>query len=370
MYTFGADLLRPPAAEPARRLAHLLDRPVTYPSPQPEPTAGVASPSRGHLLTERRLAAAAAIDALSVPQMLGLMNTQDLEAPRAVRDALPGIAAVVEAAVEGMRRGGRLVYLGAGTSGRLGVLDASEAPPTFQAPPAGEPGSVVGIIAGGDVSLRKSSEGAEDDPHGPVDALDALTLGDADTVIGIAAGGTTPWVWGGLGHAKARGARVAMMCCVRIKSLQSRDRAKVVPPNQPLHTPATPTLPVQLDHVIELLVGPEIVTGSTRLKAGTATKLALNMISTAAMVQLGKTWGNLMVDLRASNAKLRDRALRILTEQLQVDRAVARDLLDEADGQVKVALVMHRLGLDAAEAQLRIDEHGGRLRPLLGAPRS
>ena len=321
---------------------------------------------RGQLETEKRLASAAAIDALSVEQTLQLMNTQDVEVPRAVRVALPALARLIEQIVEGMRQGGRLIYVGAGTSGRLGVLDASECPPTFFS----DPDDVVGIIAGGDGALRRSSEGQEDNREGAHPALDALQLTGADTVVGIAAGGTTPFVWGAIEYARARGVATGFITCVRLSTLRKPlRRAPLVPGNAPVDMPEPSEKRYVTEHTVELIVGPEVLTGSTRLKAGTATKLALNMISTATMVQLGKTWGNLMVDLRATNAKLRDRALRILMHQLELEREDAQEWLDAAEGRVKTALVMYHKDLDPEEAEALIDQHGGKLRPILGAPR-
>ena len=304
---------------------------------------------RGHLTTEQRLSASAEIDAMSVEQALELMNTQDTAVPVAVRHAIAGIAKLTQAVVGKLKEGGRLIYIGAGTSGRLGVLDASECPPTFFC----DPGQVVGIIAGGDAALRKSAEGKEDEPEQGASDLKAHRVSNDDVVVGIAAGGTTPYVWGALQQAKDVGAVTALICCVPLESLQGRDGR----------------LPVEIDYGIELLVGPEVITGSTRLKAGTATKLTLNMITTTTMVQLGKAWGNLMVDLRASNAKLRDRAVRILTTQCEVDRDEAATLLEQAEGRVKVALVMGRLGVQAEEAMRKLEETDGRLRPLIGSPR-
>ncbi|MFA9476852.1 N-acetylmuramic acid 6-phosphate etherase [Phycisphaerales bacterium AB-hyl4] len=322
-------------------------------------------PDRGHLLTEQRNTSTAAIDALSVEQALRAINTQDMNVPRIVRDAIPAITKLVETVVERMRRGGRLVYIGAGTSGRLGVLDASECPPTFHT----DPDQVVGLIAGGDNALRQSSEGKEDEHDGAHAELRRIRLNENDTLVGIAAGGTTPYVWGALAYAREQGSATALMTCVLAKTLMTRERAPVVKANQPIAPPAPPRLPVAIDHIIELPVGPEAITGSTRMKAGTATKLALNMISTATMIQLGKTWGNLMVDLRATNAKLRDRALRILMHQANLAHSQAEDLLDTAQGSVKLALVMARLDLSAHDAQRRLDESNGQLRPLIGPPR-
>jgi N-acetylmuramic acid 6-phosphate etherase len=322
---------------------------------------------RGQLETEKRLASAAAIDALSVSQTLQLINTQDIEVPRAVRAALPALTQLIERIVAGMREGGRLIYVGAGTSGRLGVLDASECPPTFFT----DPGQVVGIIAGGDKALRKSAEGKEDDPTGSHLSLTNLKLTEHDTVVGIAAGGTTPFVWGAIDFARQRGAATGFITCVRLSALRKpKARAQLVPGNAAVDLPPPPEEQrYEVDHPIELIVGPEVVTGSTRLKAGTATKLALNMISTTTLVQLGKTWGNLMVDLRATNDKLRDRATRTLRQQLDLGPDEAQQLLDAAAGRVKTALVMHRKQLDREAAESLIADHGGKLRAILGPPR-
>lgn len=322
-------------------------------------------PNRGHLTTEQRSPASAALDAQSTEAALRMMNAQDMEVAVAVKNAIPAISRTVDDIVKGMRNGGRLIYIGAGTSGRLGVLDASEIPPTFQA----DPGQVIGIIAGGDGSLRKSSEGMEDDFNGAVAELEKLNLGPKDTLIGIAAGGTTPYVWGGIHYAKTHGATTAIICCVPIKSLLKRTKAPVVPGNGTVNTPPPPSLPAEIDHQIELIVGPEVVTGSTRLKAGTATKLALNMITTITMVQLGKVWGNLMVDLRASNEKLKDRAIRIICSQTDLDRPRAAELLARADGMVKTALVMELRNISAEQANRLLAEHNGQIRPILGQPR-
>ena len=322
-------------------------------------------PNRGHLTTEQRSPASAALDALSTTQALQMMNAQDMDVAVAVRDAIPSISRTVDDIVKGMRHGGRLIYVGAGTSGRLGVLDASEIPPTFQA----DPNQVIGIIAGGDGSLRKSSEGMEDDFDGAKAELEKLKLTERDTLIGIAAGGTTPYVWGAIHFAKTHKATTALICCVPVKSLLVRPKAKIVPGNGTVNVPPPLSLPAEIDHQIELIVGPEVVTGSTRLKAGTGTKLALNMITTITMVQLGKVWGNLMVDLRASNVKLQDRAIRIICSQTDLDRPKAAELLHRADGMVKTALVMERRGVSAEQANRLLAEHNGQVRPILGPPR-
>lgn len=318
-------------------------KPMTH---QKEPNPKSAPADRGHLLTEHRLGASGDLDALSVEQALQLINDQDATIGGVVRQQIPAMAKLVTDTVAALRRGGRLIYVGAGTSGRLGVLDASECPPTFHT----DPSRVVGIIAGGDASLRRSSEGMEDNTDGARAELERLNVDRADVVIGIAAGGTTPYVLGALRMSKQRGAVTGLISCV-----DTRDAAAIYPG-------------LEVDHVVALCVGPEVVTGSTRMKAGTATKLALNMISTTTMVQLGKTWGNLMVDLRTTNAKLTDRGARIIESQCSVSRDEALALLDRAQGRVKVALVMARRGVKAQEAQRLLDEHGQRLRPILGPP--
>jgi N-acetylmuramic acid 6-phosphate etherase len=269
--------------------------------------------------------------------LLELSTADQAVAPR-VRDELTHIGAFVDLVHPRLARGGRLIYLGAGTSGRLGVLDASECPPTFQTDPA----MVVGLIAGGDSALRRSSEHREDEPHGAHAELDALGVNADDAVLGIAAGGTTPFVLGGVEHAKSLGAATGLLVCTPI------DR------------------PAWCDVLIAIRTGPEVVTGSTRMKAGTATKLVLNMISTASMVRLGKTYGDLMVDLRATNDKLRDRAARIVSVIARVDRDTAFVLLDRADGFAKVAAAMGALGVDASEARARLESAGGSLRAVIG----
>lgn len=268
------------------------------------------------------------------------MGTADARAVAAVAEARPALTTLIEAAESGFVRGGRLVYLGAGTSGRLGVLDASEAPPTFNV----DAGRVVGIVAGGDAALRRSSESSEDDPQGAVAELDALHLTDDDTVIGIAASGRTPYVLGALAYAKTRAPRAvtALVCCTRLAA---------APPG--------------CDHVIELLTGPEVLTGSTRLKAGTATKLVLNALSTTLMVRAGRVYENLMVDVRATNAKLRARAVGIVVALTGLDAKSARDLLEHAGGSCKVAVAMQRLGVDRDTAVGRLARADGRLGDVL-----
>lgn len=340
-------IMRPPRGDaavsqtsvrPWVRLQYLMPQ---HPTPAPQhPT------DRGHLTTEQRLDASADIDALSIEGTLRVMNEQDASVPAAVERAIPSITALVADIVRGMEQGGRLIYCGAGTSGRLAVLDASECPPTFFS----SPDQVIGLIAGGDTALRTAVEGAEDQRRGALPALEPLKLNQHDTLIGIAAGGTTPYIWGAIEHAHHQGATTAALTCVPAVKLNAEDVALA-------------------KHTIELLVGPEVLTGSTRLKAGTATKLALNMITTTTMLQLGKAWGNLMVDLRASNAKLMDRSIRIVSKQAGISREDAAAVLQQADGRVKPALVMAMRGVALEEAKRLLDQHGGKLRLILGPPR-
>ncbi len=262
---------------------------------------------------------------------------------RAVERAAAAIASLADAVADRLERGGRLVYGGAGTSGRLGVLDASECPPTFQSDPA----QVVGLIAGGDAALRRSSEGREDEPDGIAPEFERLALGERDAFLGIAAGGTTPWVLGAIALAKRRGALTALLTCA----------------------PAAGAPTASCDHLIYLSSCTEIFTGSTRLKAGTATKVALNALSTTIFVRLGKVYGNLMVDLSARNDKLRDRAIRILREfDRALDRAGASAAIDAAGGHLKTAIVMRRLGMSREDAERRLAEARGRLSAVIDSP--
>jgi N-acetylmuramic acid 6-phosphate etherase len=289
--------------------------------------------------TERRNERARDLDLLSTRDVLALMNDEDARVPAAVRACLDDVARAVDGIVERFRGGGRLVYVGAGTSGRLGVLDASEAPPTFGVPAS----MVVGVIAGGDDALRRSIEGAEDDAEAAAGALDRLAVGRRDAVVGISAGGRTPYVRGALARAKALGAFTVALTCN-----------------------ATAPIVAGVDVVIAPQVGPEVVAGSTRLKSGTAEKLVLNMLTTASMVRLNKTYGDLMVDLRAVSAKLRDRALRILRETTGADEADARRALEATDWALKPAILMLRSGVDRAEAERRLAVANGSLRRALG----
>ncbi len=290
-------------------------------------------------VTERRNPRTVDIDLAAPDTIVELMLAEDRGVPDAVatqRDAIARTIAVVERA---FRDGRRLLYVGAGTSGRLGVLDASECPPTFGTDPA----MVVGIIAGGDRALRTPIEGAEDSVDEGAASMDANAVTAGDVVVGIASSGTTPFVRGALGRARALGASTALIACTE--------------PPAPMRDVA--------DILILPIVGPEALTGSTRLKAGTATKLVCNMITTGAMIRIGKSYGNLMVDMRATNAKLTDRAERIVMEVCDVARDVARQLLVLSGGVVKLAIVMHALGVDVVEAQQRLDAAGGVIRRLI-----
>jgi N-acetylmuramic acid 6-phosphate etherase len=295
---------------------------------------------RSHLLTEQRLPESTALDAMSIEQSVAMMNAQDARAVAAVGAESANIARAVELAADALRQGGRLIYVGAGTSGRLGVLDASECPPTFRV----DPEMVQGIIAGGQAAMFRSQEGAEDQPQDGAAAMDAKNISAEDVVMGIAAGGTTPFVHGALRRATERGARTIFLACVEPVA------------GEP-----------QVDVAIRPLVGPEVLTGSTRLKAGTATKLVLNTITTLAMVRLGKVYENLMVDLRASNDKLWDRGARIIATLTGLDRRQSIDLLNRAEGHVKAAIVMQKRAVDLAAAQNLLDRHGGRLRAAMTA---
>lgn len=287
-------------------------------------------------VTERRNPRTAAIDLASPLEIADLIAAEDRGVPEAVAAERERIARAIELAEQTFRAGGRLFYVGAGTSGRLGVLDASECPPTFGT----DPEMVQGIIAGGPAALTRAQEGAEDKPADGARAVDDHGVTARDFVVGIAASGTTPYVRGALERARAIGARTAIVAC----------------------SPPPAALVAAVDVAIVPIVGPEVVTGSTRLKAGTATKLVLNAITTGAMIRLGKTYGNLMVDLRATNEKLRDRSERIVVEVCGVSRDEARALLADAGGVVKTAIVMRKRGLSRADAERALAEAGGVVR--------
>ena len=293
-------------------------------------------------LTERRNSRTARIDAATPLEIVNLIGAEDATVPAAVARVGVEIALAMELIEASFRAGGRLLYVGAGSSGRLGVLDAAECPPTFGTPPE----MVVGIIAGGAPALLKSVEGAEDDPNAGVAEMDSRRVGPNDTVVGIAASGTTPFVRAALGRAQALGARTVFLTC-----------------SEP---PAV--LRETCDVTIAALTGPEVVTGSTRMKAGTATKLVLNTLTTGAMIRLGKTYGNLMVDLKAWNAKLVDRGERIVMEVARVERAAARAAIDAAGGSVRTAIVIAARGVPREVAEALLATHDNHLRPILGDP--
>ena len=286
------------------------------------------------LLTEQRNPASTHIDTLSTAEMLRVINAEDAKVAAAVEREIPNIARAVDAIAERLRAGGRLFYIGAGTSGRLGVLDASECPPTFSAPP----GMVQGIIAGGEPALTRAVEGREDDAAAGAADLEARGFTGGDALVGIATSGRTPYVLGAVARVREMGALAIGISCTPDSELS---RA------------------VQI--AIEPLVGPEVVTGSTRMKAGTATKLVLNMLSTGAMIRLGYVYGNLMVNVQPTNEKLRDRARRIVAEAAGVDSETAARAFEEAGGRVKVAIVMARLGVGPEEAAGRLEAAGGRV---------
>ena len=299
----------------------------------------MSAPALEPRVTERRNPRTVDIDLASPEAIVDLMNAEDRGVVDAVASQRDVIAQTIAAVERAFRSGRRLLYIGAGTSGRLGVLDASECPPTFGT----DPSMVVGIIAGGDRALRSPIEGAEDDPTGGAAAMDAHAVTEGDVVVGIAASGTTPYVRGALLRARELGATTALIACSEPPA-SMRDAADLL------------MLPI---------VGPEALTGSTRLKAGTATKLVCNMITTGAMIRVGKSYGNLMVDVRATNVKLTDRAERIVMEVCTISREAARDVLARAGGEVKRAIVMQALTLDAAAAQLRLNEVGGVIRRVI-----
>ena len=298
------------------------------------------SADRGHLLTEQPNPRSTALDLLDTADLVRLFVEEDRRPQQAVADASASISAAVDRIATRLKAGGRLFYLGAGTSGRLGVLDAAECPPTF----CSDPELVQGVLAGGAPALLRSSEGLEDLEAAGREDLDQRGFNPGDCLVGIAAGGTTPYVRGGLSHARSIGALAIAMACV------PSDQAP---------------LPCDID--IRLLTGPELLTGSTRLKAGTATKMALNIISTAVMVRLGKVFGNRMVDVSASNSKLVDRSLRILRDLGGVERDDGLVLLDQTGGSVKLALLMASSGLKSGEAMELLQTHDGQLREALAS---
>src|SRR2546430_16450588 len=284
-------------------------------------------------LTEQRNPRTERIDVAATLEIVDLINAEDATVPAAVRAVRAEIARAIDLVVDALRQGGRLVYVGAGTSGRLGVLDASECPPTFGTPPE----MVIGVIAGGYSALVKSSEGAEDDGNAGMAAMDQARVAVADFVLGIAASGTTPYVRGALSRAQTIGATTGLVSCSD-------------PPRVLVET---------CDVLILPKVGPEALTGSTRLKAGTATKLVLNTISSGAMIRLWRAYGNLMVDLMAMSDQLRDRGERIVMGCAGVDRGAARGAIEAAGGSVKLAIVMARRAVGKTEAERLLAEAGG-----------
>ncbi len=296
---------------------------------------------RGHLLTELRNPRSMRIDRMSIPEAVDLMNSEDAGVAQAVAAAKEDICKAIELVVAAFEAGGRLIYVGAGTSGRLGVLDASECPPTFLS----DPRMVQGVIAGGWDALRRSIEGAEDYPEDGAAKMDEMEIGPKDVVIGITTGGTTPYVHGAIQRAKQRGARTVFFGCV-------------------VHE----HVPDEANVSIRVLVGPEIITGSTRMKAGTATKMVLNMITTISMVRIGKVYENLMVDVNTrANTKLVDRGARIIMTVTGLERPEAAELLKNAGGHVKTALVMHAQGVERAEAERLLSRHRGHVAKILEA---
>jgi len=292
------------------------------------------------LTTEAFRPELAEIDRLSTLEIARTMNGEDQSVPAAVARELPAIAAAIDATAERMARGGRLLYLGAGTAGRLGVLDASECPPTFNT----DPSQVVGLIAGGPSAMIQAVEGAEDSKELAAADLDALGVGPDDTVVGISASGRTPYAIGAVEHARTLGALTIGLSC-------NTDSA----------------LAAAAEHGIEVVPGPELLTGSTRLKAGTAQKLVLNMISTITMIRLGKTYGNLMVDVRASNEKLRARSRRIVALATGAPDEQIEAALTAAEGEVKNAILIILADVDAATAAQRLRDSHGHLRAALHA---
>ena len=288
----------------------------------------------GQLLTEQRNPASTEIDTASTVRMLEIINAEDQKVAVAVAKAIPAIANALDAIFAKVEKGGRLFYIGAGTSGRLGVLDAAECPPTFNV----APDVVQGIIAGGETALARATEATEDDPAMGARDLLARGFGPGDILVGIAASGRTPYVLGAVDQAKAIGGGTIGLSCVPSAELSGR-----------------------VDTAIELLVGPEVLTGSTRMKAGTATKLALNMLSTGLMIKLGYSFGNLMVNVQPKNHKLVDRAVRIIAEATGSPRDRAAELLEASGKKVKVAILMGCLNVGRADAELRLARAGNRV---------
>jgi N-acetylmuramic acid 6-phosphate etherase len=299
-------------------------------------------PSRGHLLTEQINPLSQNLDSLSSLEIVDLFNQEDAKTISAIARARIPLARAIDAIARALSQGGRLFYVGAGTSGRLGVLDAAECPPTFCTPPE----LVQGIIAGGTDALIKSSEALEDRCEDGEAAIAEARVNKLDVVVGITAGGTTPFVHGALQAARSQEATTVAIACV--------DATQV---------------PIAADIDIRLLVGAEILAGSTRLKAGTVTKMALNILSTGAMVRLGKVYGNRMVDVAVTNSKLSDRALRILCDLTDLNRQQAEELLNRSQQRVKLALLTHWKGVTVEEGEALLEQHQGNLRAAMNSDR-
>jgi N-acetylmuramic acid 6-phosphate etherase len=290
------------------------------------------------LTTEARNPASERLDSLSPIELVRLINSEDAKIATAVGEVADDVARAIDVIAHRLSHGGRLIYIGAGTSGRLGILDAAECPPTFNSDPA----QVLGIIAGGPGAMLKAVEGAEDSPDLAAQDLRSINLCSHDVVVGIATSGRTPYVIGGLDYARSQGAYTIGLACNRDSLLRGSSDLSIIP-----------------------VVGPEVLSGSTRMKAGTATKMILNMLTTGAMVRMGKTYGNLMVDLRATNYKLTERSKRIVSMIAEVSSDEAAELLQKCDGQVKTAIVARRLRVDPEAARRRLADNHGHLRKAL-----
>ena len=288
-------------------------------------------------ITEQQNSASANIDENSTLEILSIINNEDAEVALAIQNKLSEIEAFIKALILRVKGGGRLFYVGSGSSGRLGVLDAAECPPTFSTSPT----MVKGIIAGGYDALVRSIEGAEDNPTDGAKAIIDYGINSESTVLGITASSTTPFVLGALEKAKEYGAMTGLLLCNNPPKLE------------------------YVDHIISIIVGPEVISGSTRMKAGTATKMVLNMITTTLMIKLNKTYGNLMVDLKASNEKLWDRGTRIIQHLTDLSYDDSLKLLQSADGEVKTAIVMEKLKMEAGDTRKKLNENKGALRKVL-----
>lgn len=293
---------------------------------------------RSQLLTEQRNPDTITIDCKTTLEIIDIINAEDANVITAVHREREPIAKAADMIVDTFKEGGRLIYVGAGTSGRLGILDAAECPPTYGT----DPKMIIGIIAGGQKAVFQSAEDAEDFPENGAKDIQQAEVNHRDVVMGITTGGTTPYVMGALFEAKKRNAKTIFLCCNR------------------------ETVPLfNVDIIIRPIVGPEVITGSTRMKAGTATKLILNMLTTTTMIRIGKVYENLMVDLRATNVKLTERAERIIMTVTGISRDDAKKLLESAFGNAKVAIVMQKLGIDYTKAKKRLDVHDGFVRKVL-----